>query len=74
YFPFPHWFAIFLIGVFVGTVFYEGGARKLPLPNLGGIFPFPVLQFLGRHSLVIYVIHQPMLIGLLLLTGTITLG
>ena len=73
YFPFPHWFAVFLIGVFVGTVFYEGGARKLPLPNFGGIFPFPVLQFLGRHSLVIYVIHQPVLIGILLLTGTISL-
>lgn len=73
YFPFPHWFAVFLIGVFVGTVFYEGGARKLPLPNFGEIFPFPVLQFLGRHSLVIYVIHQPVLIGILLLTGTISL-
>jgi len=73
YFPFPHWFAVFLMGVFVGTVFYEGGVRKLPLPNFGGIFPFPVLQFLGRHSLVIYVIHQPILIGLLLLTGTISL-
>jgi uncharacterized membrane protein len=74
YFPFPHWFAVFLIGVFVGTVFYAGGMRKLSLPNFGEIFPFTLLQFLGRHSLVIYVIHQPLLIGLLLLTGTITLG
>jgi uncharacterized membrane protein len=74
YFPFPHWFAVFLIGVFVGAVFYAGGMRKLSLPNFGEIFPFTLLQFLGRHSLVIYVIHQPLLIGLLLLTGTITLG
>ena len=73
YFPFPHWFAVFLIGVFVGAVFYESGTRKLPLPDFGGFFPFTVLQYLGRHSLVIYVIHQPILVGLLLLTGTITL-
>ncbi len=74
YFPFPHWFAVFLFGVFVSTVFYAGGARRLPLPNIGTVFPLPALQFLGRHSLVIYVIHQPILIGLLLLTGNITLG
>ena len=74
YFPFPHWFAVFLIGVFVCNVFYAGGERRLPLPNIGAVFPFPVLQFLGRHSLAIYVIHQPLLIGLLLLTGSITFG
>ena len=72
-FPFPTGLPSSLIGVFVGTVFYDGGSRKLPLPNFGEIFPFPVLQFLGRHSLVIYVIHQPVLIGILLLTGTISL-
>ena len=74
YFPFLHWFAVFLIGVYLGTVLYHGGVRKWPLPNLEAVFPFSVLQILGRHSLVIYVIHQPILIGLLLLTGSISLG
>ncbi len=74
YFPFPHWFAVFLVGVFLGTVLYQGGERRWPLPNFDTVFPFSFLQFLGRHSLVIYVIHQPILIGLLLLTGTIALG
>lgn len=74
YFPFPHWFPVFLIGVFLGGFLYQGGVRKLALPNLEGVFPFSFLQLLGRHSLVIYVIHQPALIGLLLLTGSISLG
>jgi uncharacterized membrane protein len=73
YFPFPHWFAIFLLGVFLGSVLYEGGKRKLALPDFDAVFPFPFLQFLGRHSLVIYVIHQPILFGLLLLTGVVEL-
>ena len=74
YFPFLHWFAVFLIGVYLATVLYQGGVRKWPLPNFEAVFPFSVLQILGRHSLVIYVIHQPILIGLLLLTGSISLG
>ena len=74
YFPFVHWFAVFLIGIYLGAVLYQGGARKWPLPNLAAVFPFSLLQLLGRHSLVIYVIHQPVLIGLLLLTGIITFG
>lgn len=74
YFPFVHWFAVFLIGLFLGAVLYQGGMRQWPLPNLERVFPFPLLQRLGRHSLVIYVVHQPVLIGLLLLTGTITFG
>jgi len=74
YFPFVHWFAVFLIGLYLGAVLYQGGVRRWPLPNLERVFPFPLLQRLGRHSLVIYVVHQPVLIGLLLLTGTITLG
>lgn len=74
YFPFIHWFPVFLIGLFLGSLLYEKGRRKLPLPELGGFFPFTFLQLLGRHSLVIYVIHQPVLVGILLLTGTIALG
>jgi uncharacterized membrane protein len=74
YFPFLHWFAVFLIGVYLGNALYQNGARKWALPNFEAVFPFSFLQLLGRHSLVIYVIHQPILIGLLLLTGSITFG
>ena len=74
YFPFPHWFAIFLLGIFAATVLYQGGTRKFSLPDYGRSFPFPLLQSLGRHSLIIYLFHQPVLIGLLLLIGTVQFG
>lgn len=74
YFPFPHWFALFLLGIFAGTVLYQGGRRKFFLPDYGGSFPFPLLQLVGRHSLFIYLLHQPVLIGLLLLTGIVEFG
>ena len=74
YFPFLHWFAVFLIGVYLGAVLYQGGVRRWRLPDFEAVFPFSFLQFLGRHSLVIYVVHQPILIGLLLLTGSIAFG
>ena len=74
YFPFPHWFALYLLGIYAGTVLYQGGRRKFSLPDYGRSFPFPLLQLVGRHSLLIYLIHQPVLIGLLILTGTVKFG
>lgn len=71
YFPVAPWFGVVLIGIFLGNTLYPGGRRRFALPDLGRFFPFNLLQFLGRHSLLIYVIHQPILIALLLLTGVI---
>lgn len=73
YFPLVHWFGVVLIGIFLGNTLYAGGERRFHLPDLGEFFPLSLLGFLGRHSLFIYVIHQPLLILLLLLTGVISL-
>jgi uncharacterized membrane protein len=73
YFPLVHWFGVVLIGIFIGNSLFPNGQRRINLPDWGHFFPFNLLQFLGRHSLLIYVIHQPLLIMLLLLTGVIGL-
>jgi uncharacterized membrane protein len=69
------WFGVALLGVAFGKIAYANGARRFALPELGSSAPVRVLRFLGRHSLVIYLVHQlvlqAVLIGLMQL-GVIT--
>lgn len=74
YFPLTHWFAVVLIGIFIGNTLYKDGVRQFRLPDLSAFFPFSLLQFLGQHSLLIYVIHQPILIVILIATGIANFG
>lgn len=69
YFPVLPWFGVFLIGVFLGSSLYENGARKYWIWNLSGLPIAGVLAVLGRNSLFIYIIHQPILITALYLLG-----
>lgn len=66
YVPLLPWFGVVLLGLFFGHSLYPQGKRKFkikeiknPLTNL--------LAMLGRNSLLIYLLHQPMLIALVLL-------
>jgi uncharacterized membrane protein len=74
YFPLLPWFGLMLLGIWIGGRLYAGGRRAFPLPNLSGAPPVRLLGFLGRHSLLIYLIHQPILLGGLALLGVIRLG
>ena len=74
YFPLLPWFGLILLGVWLGGLLYAGGRRGFPLPDLGGALPVRLLDFLGRHSLLIYLIHQPILMGALGLLGVIRLA
>ena len=69
YYPLLPWFGICLIGVFTGYTLYPQGRRAFPLPDWSNVAPIRGLMFLGRHSLLIYMVHQPILIGLFLLLG-----
>jgi uncharacterized membrane protein len=54
----------------VGDYLYQDGQRQFVVPDIYEHIVRP-LAFLGRHSLVIYLIHQPIIILLIAaLTGT----
>ena len=74
YFPLLPWFGVVLIGVFLGNSLYANYTRSFKLRNLSDLTPMRVLTFLGRHSLFIYLIHQPLLITALYVLGVVDIG
>ena len=74
FFPLIPWFGVVLLGVFLGNTFYPQGKRTFFLPDFSAWLPFRFLEFLGRHSLLIYMVHQPALFALLALFGIIDIG
>ncbi|NLZ44298.1 MAG: DUF1624 domain-containing protein [Clostridia bacterium] len=74
YFPLLPWFGLFLLGLFLGGLLYPSGQRRFSLPDCPEFPPLHGVIFLGRHSLVIYLLHQPVLLALLAVLGVIDLG
>ncbi len=70
YTPLIPWFGAVLVGMGAGAFLYAGGERRFSVPHLpDGIGNS--LAFLGRHSLLIYLVHQPVIILVLAaVTGT----
>ena len=62
YFPLLPWLGAVSLGIFLGNTLYEGYIRHFKLPDFSRYLIIRVLEFLGRHSLFIYFIHQPILI------------
>lgn len=66
YTPLLPWFGVFLIGMAAGTWLYPGGIQAFQAPYwVKKILRIPAIP--GRHSLLIYLIHQPVLLLLLTL-------
>jgi uncharacterized membrane protein len=65
YVPLLPWFGIFLIGIYLGNVLYPEGKRRFRLPDISHNRLLAGVCFLGRNSLTIYLLHQPVLIVLL---------
>jgi uncharacterized membrane protein len=73
YRPLLPWFGVILIGLFAGNVLYGGAKRPAVVAKRAPVVARPLLP-LGRNSLFIYLIHQPILIALLAGLGIIELG
>lgn len=71
YFPLLPWFGVVLIGMAIGDLVYRNYARWITLPNLASLWPVSGVCSLGRHSLAIYLLHQPVLIATLILLGRV---
>ena len=68
YTPLIPWFGVMLIGVFLGSVIYPGGTPRWQVPDYSRRWPVRTLSWCGRHSLLIYFIHQPILMAGIALT------
>ena len=65
YFPLLPWFTISLLGIIIGDFLYSGNERKFRMPDLSKYRPVKIFQWCGQHSLMIYLVHQPIIAGAL---------
>jgi uncharacterized membrane protein len=74
YFPLLPWFGVVLIGLFFGGILYKNYNRQFKIPDLSKKYFIKIFSFLGRNSLIIYLIHQPILIIALYLLGIVNIN
>ena len=65
WYPVLPWYGLVLVSISIGHALYPGGRRRFALPDWSGMPVIRELSFLGRHSLLFYLVHQPILIGIL---------
>ena len=66
HYPMLPWFGVVLIGIYLGQIVFPNGESKIKLSEK--IIHNPYVQklaFLGKNSLVVYLLHQPAMILLL---------
>ncbi|MEK7672544.1 MAG: heparan-alpha-glucosaminide N-acetyltransferase [Patescibacteria group bacterium] len=74
YFPIFPWMGVVGIGIFAGYLFYPGD--KIRVSSSVGLFNVGILGyfsklivFLGRNSLWVYILHVPLILLILLISG-----
>ncbi len=71
YVPLLPWIGVVLLGITLGHGLVRLGPRRLSRPRLESLGWMRALAFSGRHSLLIYLVHQPLLMGLLYPVATV---
>ncbi|MBN2067013.1 MAG: DUF1624 domain-containing protein [Candidatus Diapherotrites archaeon] len=66
YFPLLPWLGVVLLGIFFGRALYPSAERDFRIPDLSGNRFIAFFSFLGRKSLLIYFLHQPVLVAIIL--------
>jgi uncharacterized membrane protein len=66
YFPLFPWLGIFLIGAALGKSLYAARRSLIPVR-----LPATFVNIAGRHSLLIYIVHQPVILAVLYILGLI---
>ncbi|MFH0927216.1 MAG: heparan-alpha-glucosaminide N-acetyltransferase [Candidatus Micrarchaeota archaeon] len=72
YFPLAPWFGVFLIGMFLGKMLYPQYERRFDELQVRGVVA-RALGVFGRNTLLIYFVHQPIIILGLSLFGVVRL-
>jgi uncharacterized membrane protein len=67
YFPILPWFGVTMLGVAIGSLLYKNNTRQFRFPELSANKPAKFCSWCGRHTLSIYLIHQPLIAGVLTL-------
>ena len=68
YFPLVPWFGVLLVGICLGKIFYPNGRRGFKIRLLKNKIT-DAISILGKNSLLVYFIHQPIIIFILFLIG-----
>jgi len=67
YVPLVPWLGMVLLGIFIGKLVLNQQDEPAMLSRPAGNIVMRTLAFGGRHSLIIYVLHQPVFMGILAL-------
>lgn len=65
YFPLFPWFGVVLAGILFSKTVYPNFQRQFTLPDLSRTPLIRLASWAGSHSLLIYLIHQPILLALI---------
>ncbi len=69
YVPLIPWFGLVLLGVSAGNILYRGYRRQFRIRDLENNPLVKMFGLMGRKSLFIYLVHQPLIIGFLIIGG-----